>query len=57
VEIMKKKSYANEEIDEWIDVLKNNPLKCFISQDDDETPSLQSEAMDEWYLSKLGLRE
>ena len=57
VEIIKKHSHSNKEIDEWISFLKRNPLKCFISPDNEETLSLQSEAMDEWYLSKLGLRE
>ena len=57
VEIMKKKPYSDEEIDEWINILKQNPLKCFTSQKAEEVKSLQSEAMDEWYLSKLGLRE
>jgi len=57
IEVMKKKVYSDEEIDRIVEDLEKNALKCFSSEEDKEKLSLQSEAMDDWYLSKLGLTE
>lgn len=57
VEVLKKKDYSDEEIDKLIDNLRKNPLKCFEVKESETRKSLQSEAMEDWYLSKLGLME